>query len=52
MTRNRRKKAIYESVSFQIRVSNIKYRPFDIKVRFISKKHLQRCLMRLFDEAV
>ena len=52
MTRNGRKKAIYESVSFQIRVYNIMYRPFNIKVQFISNKHLQRWLMRLSDEAL
>ena len=52
MTRNGRKKAIYESVSFQIRVYNIMYRPFNIKVQFISNKGLQRYLMRLSDEAV
>ena len=52
MNRNGRKKAIYKSDSFQIRVYNIMYWPFDIKVRLILNKCLQRYLMRLSDEAV
>ena len=49
MTRNGHKKAIYESVSFQIRVYNIMYWPFNIKVQFITNKGLQRRMMRLSD---